>query len=122
MSLPNQGQRLRAADEAWGPAPGGAAASMAPPHPPALGPDPLRALPHLEPRWGRREGAGAGAGRPTFNDREPRRARGLSVGIHGSAAVHVRVLAGQLIDLQRGRRQGNRASPPFLQSLGITTL
>lgn len=73
MSLPNQGQRLQAADEAWGPAPGGAAASMAPHTPPALRPDPLRTLPHPELQWGRREGdRGGGAGRPTFDDREPR--------------------------------------------------
>lgn len=47
-----------------------------------------------------------GGDRPTFDDGEPRRAHGFSIRVHGCAAVHVRVLARQLVDLQRGPGQG----------------
>lgn len=59
------------------------------------------------PRAGQQDG-----GKPTFNDREPRHARGLPVGIHCCAAVHVHVLTCQLVDLQRGQGPRIRASHP----------
>lgn len=70
----------------------------------------LRRKPGLAPQAPMREGD-----KPTFDDQEPRGARGLAVDIHCSAAVQVRVLARQLVDLRRGPGQGNRASAaPFL--------
>lgn len=48
--------------------------------------------------------------RPTFDDHEPGGARGFSVHVHCCAPVHVCVLTRQLVDLQRGQGQGNRAS------------
>lgn len=50
---------------------------------------------------------------PTFNDQEPGGARGFSIHVHCCAAVHVRVLTRQLVDLQRGQDQGTGLAPPL---------
>lgn len=53
-----------------------------------------------------------GRSKPTFDDCEPGRAHGLPIHVHRPAAVLVRVLAHNLVDLQSSQGQGNRVTLP----------